>query len=672
MSAAYLREVDGLRAVAVLSVLLFHAGVAGFSGGFVGVDVFFTISGFVITRSLLSELDRGSLSFSHFYIRRVRRLFPAMLFTVAVTILVARLIMPADLLQGAAQAAMYAILSVSNIFFWLEADYFDTGAELKPFLHTWSLSVEEQFYLVWPLIVVALFYLIRVAGKAAAALVIVLMSLVSLLAAEWMLKTDMSGAFYLTPFRLFEFGLGGLCALYLDEAQSRLRGVTGELVFVAGSALILLPIFIYTHDTPFPGLTALIPTAGSALVILACNSTLSRVSLGNTVAVTIGLASYSIYLAHWPIITLYGVWKGSDFTGWEQSAIIASSLIVGYAMLRLVEAPFRVKRDGKVEHIPFMFGASAAALILVAISANTWVGSIRAAQPQTSGTSLEGLDFAETIQALCPKSDRVRLPGYSCELGADKGTYDVVVFGDSHTGHLIPGLAEFARKHGLAIRIDGSGGTFPGLNVESYRGPEHQSSKAKMIRQYYQWLSEIEPTTVVLSARWDAYYDASRPPDQASAPLVYLVEPGDETFTPENTTHNFKRSISETISYLREIGHKVVLVGQVPPLGVAPHRCFAKLGITQEGEDESSCRDFTREQALARVNPANNFLAELADQKDIIYVDSKDFFCSADKNYCRFFNDKAILYRDGNHLTNDASIAVVDGYLGPILNRSLN
>ncbi|QNI02388.1 acyltransferase [Halomonas sp. SH5A2] len=335
----YRPDIDGLRTVAVMSVLLFHAGFSSFSGGFIGVDVFFVISGYLITMIIKEEVERtGHFSFSNFYVRRIRRLLPALLFTLVASLLLGVFLFSPQHLERLGKSTITALFSVSNFFFWSESGYFDTASDLKPLLHTWSLSVEEQFYLVWPLLI---WLSIRYLGKYAPWSIATLGGF-SLLGAVIMLGHDASGAYFLTPVRAYEFAIG---AVLVWVCQYRLRSnVLMELLLLAGLSMVLIPVFIFDENTAFPGVAALAPCLGTAMAIYAGQARFAGIILRNPVAVKIGLISYSLYLAHWPIYVFYKYYVFRDLVPVEKFGVVFTSILVGWAMYKFIEIPFRKTR----------------------------------------------------------------------------------------------------------------------------------------------------------------------------------------------------------------------------------------------------------------------------------------------------------------------------------------
>ncbi|MBI5664126.1 MAG: acyltransferase [Nitrospirae bacterium] len=375
----YRPDIDGLRSVAVLSVLLFHAGFKHFSGGFVGVDVFFVISGYLITRIIHDEvLETKTFNFSNFYVRRARRLFPALFFTLALSGIFACLLLSPDYLKRFAGSLIWAIASVSNIFFWRESGYFDADSGFKPLLHTWSLGVEEQFYLVWPVLFV---FLLLKAPKFTALITVFIAGVVSFYLNHVFLGGELSvlsklspgvaawfadGAsaiFYLMPFRVFEFAVGA-SLVWLIKYQPKNKMLLEPLVAI-GLAMIAYAVFTYTEDTVFPSYNALMPCIGAALVIYSGTARHVGRLLNNPAAVGVGLISYSLYLVHWPIIVLYRYYKLDRLTFREQWIIMAVCIIAAVLMYRFVERPFRRRTNTSLS--PRRFGTVCVMSALVII-----------------------------------------------------------------------------------------------------------------------------------------------------------------------------------------------------------------------------------------------------------------------------------------------------------------
>ncbi|MDO6590601.1 hypothetical protein DS901_05925 [Loktanella sp. D2R18] len=337
----YREDIDGLRAVAILLIVFFHAELQNVPGGFIGVDVFFVISGYLISTILLKDISTGSFSFRKFYQRRLRRLGPALLTTLLLTLITAWFLATPDSLKATSEATIAALFSVSNFYFYATAGYFDLSAYQKPLLHTWSLAVEEQFYLIWPAL---LFLLFGRLSKPALSISLLLVGTATLFAAEKYLATAPDRVFFLAPFRVYEFALGALIAI--TGAQARGRVMTNA-VGLMGIILVIYAGINYTDRTPFPGVAALIPCVGTMMVIYAGPSAFANRVLGAGPFRYIGQISYSLYLVHWPVQVFYRFLNGRPHTPQEIIYVFGLTFLLAVASYYLIETPFRKKDGGR-------------------------------------------------------------------------------------------------------------------------------------------------------------------------------------------------------------------------------------------------------------------------------------------------------------------------------------
>lgn len=339
MNVKYRAEIDGMRALAVLPVIFFHAGFESFSGGFVGVDVFFVISGYLITTIIVSELLEDRFSLVNFYERRARRILPALFFVMAACLPFAWLWLNPGDLKDFGQSLLAVSTFSSNFLFWRESGYFDTAAELKPLLHTWSLAVEEQYYILFPVFML-------IAWRFGLKLVLwlcIAAFLASLLLAEWAAYQLPGAGFYLLPTRGWELLLGVLVSFYLLFGKPFSSRAINEVLSVLGFGLVVFSIVAFDESTPFPSLYALIPTIGTALLILAAAPrTFVHRLLANPVLVGIGLVSYSAYLWHQPVLAFARHFMvGQEIPEEVLLALCALSLALAWISWKYVEAPFR-------------------------------------------------------------------------------------------------------------------------------------------------------------------------------------------------------------------------------------------------------------------------------------------------------------------------------------------
>lgn len=519
----YRPEIDGLRTVAVVPVILFHAGFKIFSGGYVGVDVFFVISGYLITTIILSELEEGCFSLSHFYERRARRILPALFTVMACCLPFAYVWMLPDQLEAFSKSLLAVVVFASNILFWSEEGYFASAAELKPLLHTWSLAVEEQYYLLFPLFLMVLWRF----GKHTLLFAVVALTLVSLGLSEWGWRNAPSANFFLAPTRAWELFTGSICAFLLLGREPR----ANNLASMAGLGLIVFAILFFDEHTPFPSVYALAPVAGTALVILfAGGGTLVARLLSTRGFVGVGLISYSAYLWHQP---LFAFARLRDVH--EPSAIVMGSLAILAILLAwitwwFVEQPFRKRAPVFPRTRRTVFVASGAVgLVFMSIGLAGYLGDgfkwrltpeqleiEKFAQYPTQEIYEEGRCF------LRPEQDYL---AYS-ETCTAKGT-GAMLIGDSHAAALasyLGGRKGFARLTASACP--------PALNFD-FAKRRH----CRAINDF--WVGKIRensPKYLYLHANWAAYWDFS----------------------------GFKDALRVTIETLSEMGPQIILVGAVP------------------------------------------------------------------------------------------------------------
>jgi peptidoglycan/LPS O-acetylase OafA/YrhL len=445
----YRREIDGLRALAVVPVILFHAGFKFFSGGFIGVDVFFVISGYLITSILITELADGKFSIINFYERRARRILPA-LFVVMLTCLPIGwfLMNPIQFRQFLVSESSVALF-VSNAFFWWKSGYFDIASELNPLLHTWSLAVEEQYYVFFPILLMLLWRF----GKLAVIVTLLIAFVLSFIAAQWGSLKQPSAAFYLLPSRGWELLVGAFAAFYLSRTTQRyhhqfIREVGGSL----GVALIIYSIFVFNKDTPFPSFYTLAPTLGTALIILFCGrDTFVGKVLGTKAFVGIGLVSYSAYLWHQPLFAFAKLEVPLESYKLLALSLISLTFLLAFLSWKYIEAPFRNKKSVSRR---FVFsGSLVGSLFFITVGGSAYLSNIpTVAKLQLKAGEVYGLDLKKLEDeaiALWKTHAALDLSG-----GFETNKKRVLVIGDSMSYDFVTAAkmsskitAEFEVKH---------------------------------------------------------------------------------------------------------------------------------------------------------------------------------------------------------------------------------
>ena len=441
----YRTDIDSLRAIAVLSVVLFHAGVPGITGGYVGVDIFFVISGYLITTLIWSDISAGKFSIARFYERRIRRIFPALFLVIAATLIGGLFILlPADLDELAA-SVVAATVFVSNIFFWDQSGYFDGPAELKPLLHTWSLAVEEQYYILFPIFLIILG---RFRRGAIPYVAIVTMAVLSFILSVWAVENKPVAAFYWAPTRAWELLLGAVLAF--GTVPNIKKDIWRELIAALGLVLMVGSFVVLTPETPFPGLAAAPACVGAMMYIHAHQNGLSVTGrlLSWRPVVFVGLISYSLYLWHWPLFVYARYINIEPLTPMQCLGLVAVSAALATLSWHYVEKPFRRRRLLAARRSVFVSGGVAMAFAAVCGVAVVLLHGLPNRLPDRVLAVIEaGNDMG---------SDRQCHQVYAyqretlCVRGATAAEPAIILIGDSHAGAIAEGVFEAADQSGLS------------------------------------------------------------------------------------------------------------------------------------------------------------------------------------------------------------------------------
>ncbi|QFZ20942.1 acyltransferase family protein [Saccharothrix syringae] len=670
--SAFRTDIQSLRAVAVLAVVVNHLWPTGLTGGYVGVDVFFVISGFLISSHLDREItSTGRVRLARFYARRVRRLLPAALLVLVVSTVAAYFLLPYPRWEATASESFAAALYWEN---WLLAaksvDYSAANAAASLVQHYWSLSVEEQFYLVWPLLLILLF---KVRRRRAQVVGIAVVGAASLAFSTYYTQVEPSQAYFVTPGRVWEFALGALIALTGVELSKRLSGVASA----AGFALIIGSALCYDHSTPFPGYLALVPTVGTALVILAGQRPgqqwHARVTASAPVQFT-GNISYSLYLWHWPLVVVAPFVFGDALSAGRMTTpyllvVLAASFVLAYLSKVLIEDRGIAVRAGTGA----TFAAMVAGLVVVSAAAGglNWTYERHVAQaerdvaehgtgPCAGGRAMipangcpNPLGPAKVVH-MGPANEYFKRPEgcvdvadlkdvLSCDYSGGSASARVVwLVGDSHAQQWQPMVAELAREHGWVFKVGYLGGC-PMADVDfvGYRGATTDEARRKCAdwsARMTDVIAEDSPSVVLTS-----FYARKEVVDDGSG---------------RSQTEQYRDGLEPPWKRWTDAGARVVVLGDPPLNGeVRDHQCVAL-----NPADPTAC---SVDRAVAQPLDPLAEVARTSGNPDVSLVDFTDYFC--DEQECHGVVGNLVVYYDPDHLN-----AAFSRTLAPVLAEALD
>ncbi|TFZ50265.1 acyltransferase [Serratia proteamaculans] len=642
----YRRDIDGLRAVAILLVILYHSGVTFLSGGFIGVDVFFVISGFLIGGIIYTELSNKTFSYSRFYTRRIKRIAPALLVMLLTCSIFSFFYLSPLELKDFSLFSGSTILSVPNIMLWHKTNYFSPNAELNPLLMTWSLGVEEQFYIFLPII---LSIVIKFNKKIVASVAVI--STISFILCVILTKTNPLFSFFMLPTRAWELGMGVILSIMHREGRfNSLSLKIKEIIFIVGIVLILFAAVNFDKHTSFPGYAATLPVLGSLLIILG-NGRISSIILGNRIMVFIGLVSYSWYLWHWPLLSFARLAIDSKLSVYNGLIISSIALFIAYLSYLFVETPFR--KGFKLENKKIILGYMIISALLILPGS---FGYLLQGVPQRVNTAV--------AQAEIDKLDRVAdrcLVGYgstsyskdkSCLANAQQDA--VALVGDSHAAALRGGVEQYAKKSNMGVYqlTKASCPMLLGATrvISSY--PSHASECEAYNEKVMKLITSNEKIkTVIISAFWDSGVDDI-----------------DGGYTVINTGQNglnaLESGLNNVIQMLTDSDKKVILVKDVPFLNFNVVRAIDNQQIplrrvaNQLIQPTSLDNEATNDYRLPKKE-VNILLTSVAKNHHIEVFNPAKNLC--DTLGCKFKSNNRPLYYDDQHLTYLGSAQALNG-----------
>ena len=642
MSIGYRRDIDGLRALAVTLVVIFHAFPDSLPGGFIGVDIFFVISGFLISSIILRELRAGTFSFLNFYARRVRRIFPALILLLAANLIAGWFFLFSDEYRRLGRHVFGGAAFVSNFFLWAESGYFDSSAETKPLLHLWSLAIEEQFYLLYPLLLWLIFRKRAPLGIILCGLATASFCLGVLLLA---LRHD-SAAFYLPGSRLCELLLGGILALR-NSGSNRASTRVNTIAATVGSALILMSAFLLDRTSSFPGFNAIPPVLGACLLLKSLPQAFAWNRLfGSPAAVAIGLVSYPLYLWHWSLLSFARILGHSDTS--TRIVLVIVSIALATLTYWYVEKPFRARAASG-----WPIGALSLCMVMVGgaglvVQANNGFTSRPA--NDILGGNLEQLrtDIKPPKMLPCASNFNLSFDSYCAMTRPGPATF--AFLGDSHAQDKFPGIASVDTRNNWLLIGNKNCPPLMGIEVKNWAPcPRRAQENIEFIN------SNKEIRTVVLTFMGVFLLDEPFAAEHMNStfPRSFVIHSSE--MPNASKAEVFERGLDQSISALERAGKRVVLVVDGPELPFLPRDCV------RSGWSTDACR-VTRETTLRRQETLRAMVAHLQrSHPEMRVFDSLDLWCK--REFCQTVIDDKLLFSDSHHLSEFGSRVFAEAFL---------
>jgi len=653
------RDIHGLRGVSVLLVILFHAGAPLFEGGFIGVDIFFVISGYLITSILYKEIiNNGSIRLRDFYWRRVKRILPAALFWLIVFSIIAVVLFPQRMQQFGLEL-LAAASAVSNILYGLRTDYFALTSEENLFLNYWSLAVEEQFYLLWPLGLALMFPVFKSRPVCFALSVVALLFGLSII--QWNISS-LNNFYHLTG-RAWELMMGAAIAIIPATALKwhRVKAIMPDI----GATLIVcfMGLAMWQGSITVAPWTMTLVVIGAAFIIFGDAGSQSFVgkALDTKPLQGLGTISYSLYLIHWPIFVIDTLYLGRPIAGWEVVGLVLLSIGLAVLSYVCIEAPARRIKTASKRIILIIVGAW---LLTLALGAGFYTGAfkMRPPAPYIASEVLADVKARHDLPKGCMMTKANPYPGIDlCRFGAASNQTDIILLGDSHADHWVAGLEQFSNRHNLNSVMYSANSTLPILDVYQFTKDAVWITGQEWQADIFHILDEASPKTIVLAARWSIYFDTEQ----------FLRPNTARWYTSRNNINNkdldMSRSAIEqglhdfTIS-LQDKGYTVILLGQVPEYGTPQIDCVtnkmaSKQSISECGPDIQALK--------TRLQPSIDMLDRVSQSTGAAFIDPSRYMCEA--SHCETILDGRYIYRDSNHLNLHGSKAVSQLIEGELL-----
>jgi len=637
----YRPEIDGLRGLAVVPVILFHAGFELFRGGYVGVDVFFVISGYLITTILIEDIQNERFSIIHFYERRARRILPALFLVMFVCIPFAWIWMLPTQIRNLSQSYVAVVGFASNILFWLKQGYFDTAAEEKPFIHTWSLAVEEQFYVIFPISLLLAWRF----GKNRAFLMIVVVAVMSFIMSEVGRHHDVGANFYLAPTRAWELLAGSVAAFIVQERGVRANNAMSFL----GLSAIIFSIITYDESTPFPSVYTLAPVMGVVLLVLYADSkTFASKLLSTKAFVGIGLVSYSAYLWHQPIFAFARIRSLDAPSDTLMLFLIGLSLLLAYLSWRFVEQPFRDKRN--LSRKTVFIGAI---VISMGFGLTGLYGHLTIKFEQFSNFQ----DKSPCVKSGGAKIHELNSLAEKCFSPDNEKQF--VLIGDSH--------AESVSKQLRAV-IEANGGELITLLKHAcfpLPGTTRLPLQKKCLstKQAYWAFAKSTDATILVVTRWRLNFEGPRYDNEEGG--VEYGDNGKNVVVDQEGLDIFSYTFDKLVKFSNH--NKIVLFSQIPEAGWdVPRRLTNIRNFKNDLKAEVSTSYLVFKEKNKRVL---EWLDNLGKEPRISVIYTEDIVCDESKNRCLNTLDGKSLYRDDDHPSPLYSSMIADKFKEMMLNQ---
>ena len=628
----YREDIDGLRAIAVLAVIFYHLGFPFISGGFIGVDIFFVISGFLITQSIQHDLKNSNFTIKNFYIKRIRRIVPVLFVTTIITMIVALFVLPIEDLKEFALSVTSVSLFGSNLFFWQHIDYFSVSAELKPLLHTWSLGIEEQFYIFFPIFMM---WTATWRSKKVFIATVVFTFLSFALSASPFGASHIQANFFLPITRFWELFMGVLLALFLSrDVELKSSRTLDNILALLGLGFIILPLILLDYNSVFPGINALYPVLGSVLIIYSGEKGESFLVsiLSNKIVRYIGLISFSLYLWHWSIIAFAKNIVLGEFSLGLQISMLLLTFALSALSYRFVEEPFR--RDKKLKEF-LQIKNGLIALAILAFSSLFLFLFLKLYFPDTR---LKHKDVN------CFKTEMTMNSIKECSFGDMESNRTFVLYGDSHASALYPMFEKFAEENkmrGVYISLSGCAPLFDITREDGVGNASNCSGEyAKNIENFLE-KSAKEIEHLYLVARWTMYERGWIVNGRLQKATHFLSNSEIKSKTAKESSAVLKKALIDTVSKINgEFNISMSILKNVPTL----HGDIGKRGL----------ENVTRDEYLSELKYTDSIFKELVVRDGVTIISPIDIFCPTQT--CLMYDGNQALYRDDNHVTYEGAM----------------